>query len=395
MRSSKKPASYPFSSHVGPRLSAHSPARMAPKQKDPAEPPSKRARTGEDIKPPVPVDSPAAKPSEPEATTPPKPEIPSDSDLNVDVVVKMRSIIKYVKYYLRLRLNTEKALAQFAKVAELHAHKPLPIKNSSTELLSYKAPWSEEQAKVSLESTLMYEASANMFWVNPFPREQETTVAGETPSWAQVDDMAGLFRVRPSTAGDNPCNLAQKDRILFPVVLTVCAPKVADLACDTFSGTLRLLTGHASIYGWFLAMFEALEDGPASWVTALWQAALTVTIQSHVLADEAWIAVLSMRKNDDLRINAKALADSFPAFAKKLEIALKNVRGVDNRLNFCRVNTITFNGIVVHRTLLFAANLYRRRAPDRYVHQGRPAGAPPDQLQGRPRDHGVSSPRRL
>ena len=37
----------------------------------------------------------------------------------------------------------------------------------------------------------------------------------------------------------------------------------------------------------------------------------------------------------------------------------------------------------------------RRRAPDRYVHQGRPACAPPDQLQGRPRDHGVSSPRRL
>ena len=30
----------------------------------------------------------------------------------------------------------------------------------------------------------------------------------------------------------------------------------------------------------------------------------------------------------------------------------------------------------------------RRRAPDRYVHQGRPACAPPDQLQGRPRDLG-------
>ena len=101
---------------------------MAPKPKDPAEPPSKRARTGEEIKPPVPVDSPAAKPSEPEATTPPKPEIPSCSDADVDVLAKMRSIIKYVKYYLRLRLKTEKALAQFADVAELHAHKPSPIK---------------------------------------------------------------------------------------------------------------------------------------------------------------------------------------------------------------------------------------------------------------------------
>ena len=68
----------------------------------------------------------------------------------------INSIILYVKYYLLRRLSQ---------------HQPLPIQEatSKTELLSYKAPRDKGQATTSLESTLMYEASANMFWVNQFP----------------------------------------------------------------------------------------------------------------------------------------------------------------------------------------------------------------------------------
>ena len=158
-----------------------------------------------------------------------------------------------------------------------------------------------------------------------------------------VDEMASLFRMR----------------IVFPVSLCVWAKKAADLAGDTFPGTLCAVTGHASIYG-----SEALEDGPGSWVAALWQAALMVPIQSHVIADMSSLAVLSMQKNNELRVNAKVLTDSFPAFARKMAVALKKVKGTQNQLNYCSEHGIRFNNTIVHRTLLSAATTYTDRVDD-------------------------------
>ena len=205
------------------------------------------------------------------------------------------------------------------------------MSTSQTELVSYKAPWDQEQAAVSLKTTNMYEASGNLFWVNPFPASpQEAIVAGESPSWAMVDDMAGIFRACASTPGDDDDKLkltARDNRIVFPVTLCVYAPKAADLEGKTFPGALRVVTGHTAIYGWYLAMYEALDKGPRSWVAALWQAALTVTIQSHVIADVSSLALLSMRKNSDLKSKPTVLTDGLPAFARKLKIALENVNG--------------------------------------------------------------------
>ena len=350
---------------------------MAPKHKAAPESlpePSKRARalepgastTSPDATP-VPVDPPAAKPPAPAATSVPgKPAIPSCLDADVDAMAIIRSVILYVKYYLLRRLKDDEAFAQFPDVPELAQHQPLPIKEttSKTELLSYKAPWDKGQATTSLETTLMYESSGNMLWVNPFPASpEEKTVAGENPSWAMVDDMANLFRFRASTPGDAG-GVARDMRIVFPVTLCVSAKKAADLAGDTFPGTLRAVTGHTSIYGWFLAMYEALENGPGSWVKALWQAALKVTIQSHVIADMSSLAVLSMQKNNDLRVNAKVLTDSFPAFARKMAVALKKIKGTQNRLNYCTEHGIRFNNTIVHRTLLSAATTYTDRVDD-------------------------------
>ena len=347
---------------------------MAPKHKAAPESdePSKRARarqpgastTSPDATP-VPVASPARKPPAPSATSvPDKPAIPSCLDADVDVMPIINSIILYVKYYLLRRLS--QAFAQFPDVPELSQHQPLPIQEatSKTELLSYKAPRDKGQATTSLESTLMYEASANMFWVNPFSASpEEKTVAGENPSWAMVDEMANLFRIRAPTPGDaGGVARAMVDemaslfrmRIVFPVSLCVWAKKAADLAGDTFPGTLCAVTGHASIYG-----SEALEDGPGSWVAALWQAALMVPIQSHVIADMSSLAVLSMQKNDDLRVNAKVLTDSFKVLTDTVTDAmvpaLNKVKGTQNRLNYC-----SEHDTIVHRTLLSAAtNLTR------------------------------------
>ena len=68
---------------------------------------------------------------------------------------------------------------------------------------------------------------------------------------------------------------------------------------DTFPGSLKLATGHAALWGWYLAAFEALDAGNTEVVAFLWQAALTATIQANVVTDTSELALLSLTINND------------------------------------------------------------------------------------------------
>ena len=49
-------------------------------------------------------------------------------------------------------------------------------------MVSYKAPWNADNAKMSLQRNGMYEASANLFWLNPFPQNKMAQqIAGDQP----------------------------------------------------------------------------------------------------------------------------------------------------------------------------------------------------------------------
>ena len=171
-----------------------------------------------------------------------------DADVDVNRVVPIiTSMILYVKY-------------------------DLSRYDSKTALLSYERVLSRKHRGILL--LLASATSHDDHRVITFPASpEEETVAGENPMWAMVDEMANLFRIRAPTPGDaGGVARAMVDemaslfrmRIVFPVSLCVWAKKAADLAGDTFPGTLCAVTGHASIYG-----SEALEDGPGSWVAAL------------------------------------------------------------------------------------------------------------------------------
>ena len=120
--------------------------------------------------------------------------------------------------------------------------------------------------------------------------------------------------------------VARERRILFPVVLCVHAPTLDDFRSGSFAGSLQVVTGHCAIYGWYVSMFEALNGQDFDWVTALWQAALTVTLHAHIVTNYEALAALSIRQTGDMQQVANCLTDSFPSFARKLTIALRSIK---------------------------------------------------------------------
>ena len=80
--------------------------------------------------------------------------------------------------------------------------------------------------------------------------------------------------------------VTKEQRLLFRTPFFVHASILDALKKPTFPGTLDLVGGHVALYGWFLAMLEALDaGGPAAdeWVWALWQAGLTASIHAQIV----------------------------------------------------------------------------------------------------------------
>ena len=96
----------------------------------------------------------------------------------------MRNIIPSVRHYLKRSLKENLAYFSAFPDLELHAHARLDIREgSSTDLLSYKAPWQQSVAEIALKSTDKHEAGANICLINPFPADSgETVVAGDINS---------------------------------------------------------------------------------------------------------------------------------------------------------------------------------------------------------------------
>lgn len=66
-----------------------------------------------------------------------------------------------------------RATATINKEAPLSEHAPLdlPDTSSSDGMSSYKAPWQASQSETTLRATGLYEAAANIVWLNPFPAD--------------------------------------------------------------------------------------------------------------------------------------------------------------------------------------------------------------------------------
>ena len=61
-------------------------------------------------------------------------------------------------------------------------------------IVSYKQPWDTDVAKRTLEQTGMYEASANLLWLNPFPLGNVAQqIAGDAPQWRTLLEAVDKF----------------------------------------------------------------------------------------------------------------------------------------------------------------------------------------------------------
>lgn len=248
--------------------------------------------------------------------------------------------------------------------AGIYGVAPLPIQDRKEDkLMSFKEPWKVEQCRQALSTTDMYEAAGNICWIQPVPgTPTDEILAGDPPTIAQVNDVCGaFFSTFAASQGAHSWHGMKVHRLVFPtplIVHTRGAP--VDLSTMEFKHSLRLLTGHAYVYGWWLAMFDALRLERLDVVAALWQCGLTVTLHLRSTQDVPALAVLSCSQSEAHKSMEKMLSDSFPAFAMKvIEILKDSAEG--GRMKKLSDLGIKFKGSSVSKAMLAAIHLF----PDR------------------------------
>ena len=193
------------------------------------------------------------------APAPTKPAVPTAEARDTDTLAAMRGIIEYVQHHLHARLASH---PQFVRTVALHEQQPLTIRAATPavrELMSYKHPWTPDEAAQSLASTGRYEAGGNIMWLNPFTTvvnalagsltcSEAANAAGPAPTWESVHRMADQFRVSqdPASTRVETGRVAKEKRLLFRAPVQVHAPTLDTLTKPSFPGTLVLVSGHVT-----------------------------------------------------------------------------------------------------------------------------------------------------
>ena len=190
-------------------------------------------------------------------------------------------------------------------------------------MVSYKAPWDVTVALRTLEQTGMYEASANLLWLNPFPVSTTAQhISGDPPQWKTVCDAADKFmtleageeRSLASSQGALGHKIA---RLLFPITVPARCDRAADGGSTRVLGNFDVVSGHVYVWAWYLSMHSAMVRRDAPLVVALWQMALTTSVHLRHGLTESQQAVWSISHAEQARFADGVMGDTFPAFALK------------------------------------------------------------------------------
>ena len=259
----------------------------------------------------------------------------------------MKNVIPWVKHSL-----AQSPVVTACGSKKLHEHEPLEIKSNvvGEEMASFQAPWDSVQCNKSLRSTMLYQAGANLLWVQASPH-------GSCPSpslcWAQVRNIQDAF-FHPR--GEN-AKLTTDGRIIFPVILHAYVTEIGQLAGAASAGetALPLLGGQGLVMAWYAAVFDALVINSVQQLASLWQCALTMIVQLRLLADMTQVIANSIQVSEGMYVTAKHLSDTFVCFTEKLSKC--NVPLEIGNLKQFKALGLRFNGAAMNKTMLVAASL--------------------------------------
>ena len=139
----------------------------------------------------------------------------------------------------RLALMLSKDKSYGAGSLPLHEQPPLTITTNKNELSNFKEPWQRERCMTAIATTMLYEASANICWIQP-PFEPTEVPIDECSVGDVVDAAQSWFDVKQSTAPGN--------RIIYPYIVETYVKHARDLDTDFFKGFLPLVGGRCGYF---------------------------------------------------------------------------------------------------------------------------------------------------
>ena len=299
---------------------------------------------------------------------------PVEESMSVDQLYRTMNaigshVIKTLPGFMKTHAGEGKLFAATATVnneAPLSEHAPLelPDTSSSDGMSSYKAPWQASQSETTLRATGLYEAAANIVWLNPFPADDVAQViSGDPPEWQQVVQVADAFMCLDADQAGAlapPQGKSRIKRLIFPVVLPVHVRNVEAAGRAMGLATLPVVSGQIYVLAWFLGMYRALSLGDIPWVAALWQMGLTTSVQArHSLGAEG-LALWSIQSSEGARILEGVIGDTFQAFALKCLRCLKDPQVSDAKASKILTDLgVTFRGAKPNKSMAAAVLLFR------------------------------------
>ena len=268
-----------------------------------------------------------------------------------------------------------------------------PIQNEvgDEQSSSYKAPWSNQNARVAMTTAGRYEAGGNAMWLSVCPQEAtQRILAGRTASLEEVRELeAQFFRVtlrsKPPGAGD----VRTWERLIFPDKLPVgVRDKAVIYQSEHWQMELPVVCGHCYLWAWYLAMSKALaawadpqpqrgdNTDPLACVACLLECALTVTIHARECPTDKELGLFSNEVSEKKKASEKLQSDTFPAFAKKALLIIESSlagqgpsrsagKPTPARMSVLQKAGVRYNGTPVNRTMFTARQLFESKFNDK------------------------------
>ena len=277
------------------------------------------------------------------ATKPTLPDSTRDDLANILARDVMKSVVPWVLEELGSFLCERNIIDDDS--TPMNQRRPLVIdvpEQDKSALTSYKEPWVPWNCVQSLKQSKCYEAGGNVCWLDP-ELASEYLIPNPTPSWSWVLDCArqNFKEFEGGTGGK---------RIMFPIGLSAYwqeDPRVLDTGVPCGAVPLG---AHGFIYGWYVAVFLAMDEADTQRVARLYEAALTTTITLYAQCDLPTLALHAMHFSEVVRHGSQVLVDSFLTFAQKVHSMGKV------ELETLRRAGVRYAGASVSQTMLKAIN---------------------------------------